>query len=77
MILTVELILPNFQIDYGLLGCLPLVITVHVLSIILGCSPSYISKLGLHIALQPEDSIFLGTSAFCISLLAFPYYFGR
>ncbi|XP_066963017.1 glycosylphosphatidylinositol anchor attachment 1 protein isoform X3 [Macrobrachium rosenbergii] len=65
------------KIDYGLLGCLPLVVTVHVLSIILGCAPSFMSHLGLHIALQPEDSIFLGSGAFCISLLAFPYYLGR
>ncbi|XP_068203128.1 glycosylphosphatidylinositol anchor attachment 1 protein [Palaemon carinicauda] len=63
--------------DYGLLGCLPLVVTVHVLSVILGCAPGFMSSLGLRIALQPEDSIFLGTSAFCISLFAFPYYFGR
>ncbi|KAK7067683.1 Glycosylphosphatidylinositol anchor attachment 1 protein [Halocaridina rubra] len=68
---------PKKKVDYGLLGCFPVIVAVHVLCALLGSSPEAISQIGTRVGLIPEDSIFLGTAAFCMSILVLPRYFSQ
>lgn len=67
----------SFQIDYGLLGGFPTVVMVHIVSVLLHNAPYRFSQVGRYLALSAEDSVFLGTFAFCASLLVLPYYISR
>lgn len=60
------------KIDYGLLGCVPLVVLMHMISVALAFAPPMLSRLGSSMGLSAEDSVFLGIGAFCISLLMLP-----
>lgn len=65
------------KIDYGLLGGFPTVVMVHIVSVLLHNAPYRFSQVGRYLALSAEDSVFLGTFAFCASLLVLPYYISK
>ncbi|KAG7170509.1 Glycosylphosphatidylinositol anchor attachment 1 protein-like [Homarus americanus] len=65
------------KVDYGLLGCVPLVVLMHLVSVAVSCGPPMLSRCGLIMALSAEDSVFLGTAAFCLTLLVLPSCINR
>lgn len=45
---------------------------MHMVSVALAFAPATLSRFGSSMALSAEDSVFLGTAAFCMSLLFLP-----